>query len=110
MGRPSETPPRGLELAAGDFDGDGYDELVVGTPFKNLHGFIDSGVVYVLPGTAGGLGSNNQSWHQGKDGLQGFWEDRDFFGFSLATIPGPVVLFANGFESGDTGSWSSTVP
>ena len=47
----------GETLAAGDFDGDGFDDLVVGVPGENHvggHGF-GRGAIQVLFGTAGGL-------------------------------------------------------
>ena len=36
-------------------------------------------------------------------------EAGDKFGYSLVAIPGSVVLFADGFERGNTSTWSSTV-
>lgn len=38
----------GLVLAAGDFDGDLADELVIGNPFENLGAGIDTGEVTVV--------------------------------------------------------------
>lgn len=49
---PSERGDQfGYSLAAGDFDGDGRDDLAVGTPFEDLGGNTDVGVVYVFPGS-----------------------------------------------------------
>lgn len=41
----------GFSLAAGDFDGDGYDDLLVGAPGTDT----DAGSVHVFPGGADGL-------------------------------------------------------
>ena len=41
---------------AGDVDGDGYDDVLVGAPGRDLFG-IDSGAVYLFPGGAGGPGA-----------------------------------------------------
>lgn len=66
----------GFALAAGDFNGNGYDDLAVGTPFEDLPaatpaadrtmragiaaaGGIDSGWVCVLPGSVKGLQGND---------------------------------------------------
>ena len=49
----------GSALAAGDFNGDGYDELAVGVPFENINcdGFfsLNSGQVNIFEGAPGGL-------------------------------------------------------
>ena len=41
----------GAAMAAGDFDGDGYDDLAVGAPGENL----GAGAVFLYKGTEGGL-------------------------------------------------------
>ena len=41
----------GAELASGDLDGDGYDDLVVGAPSDG-----GVGTIFVFPGSATGLG------------------------------------------------------
>ena len=45
----------GAALAAGDVDGDGFDDLVVGAPDEDVRGSDDAGVVYVFRGGRGGL-------------------------------------------------------
>ena len=70
----------GIAMAAGDFDGDGFDDLAVGVPGEDG----SEGVVNVIYGSGGGLTSNgNQRWQQGddRDGrLEGGREDNDAFG------------------------------
>ncbi len=45
----------GFALAAGDFDGDGFDDLAAAAPEKNDDGVGDSGRVYVAYGSPSGL-------------------------------------------------------
>ncbi len=128
----------GTDLAAGDFDGDGRDDLAIGAPFDNSLGFTNSGEVTVLYGTPNGISIA---------GLQifdmiffGTLEIEDHFGASLAAgrffsdsqqsqdlvvgIPlrdGGLgadsgaslvirnqLVFSDGFESGDVGAWTSS--
>ena len=78
----------GSALAAGDFDGDGFDDLAVGVPNEDpaseFDPDADAGAVNVIYGSASGLtGVGNQFWTQataGLDAAEGF----DFFGRSLA--------------------------
>ncbi len=44
----------GIELAAGDFDGDGRDDVVVGIPNENAGGLADTGKIQVLYGSRNG--------------------------------------------------------
>jgi hypothetical protein len=44
----------GSALAAGDFDGDGYDDLAIGAPGETIGG-VATGAVYVFKGTFNGL-------------------------------------------------------
>jgi hypothetical protein len=70
--------------ASGDFDGDGYDDLVVGSPFEDVSGQRNAGAVNVLYGGAGGLAaSGDQLWHQASPGVPGALERDDRFGWSL---------------------------
>ena len=72
----------GSALAAGDFNGDGYDDLAIGVPGENDNG----GVIEVLYGSSIGLiTTGSQLWRQGASGVTDFQEKGDQFGSSLAT-------------------------
>jgi hypothetical protein len=76
----------GRALAAGDFNGDGKDDLSIGVPRDSIGAVEGAGGVQVLYGTASGLSSSNdQFWHQGKPGIEDNEEEEDQFGYSLAT-------------------------
>ena len=72
----------GATLAAGDFDGDGGDDLAVGAYLEN----DGAGYAVVLYGLArAGLSSAGaQSWWQDSAGVADSAESGDFFGFALA--------------------------
>lgn len=71
----------GAALAAGDFDGDGRDDLAIGAPREDIDGFSNAGVFHVLYGTAAGLGTpRNQVWYQGTPDIPGQPEPNDRFG------------------------------
>ncbi|MFF5205964.1 FG-GAP repeat protein [Streptosporangium sp. NPDC000396] len=77
-GEPRYFDRFGAALAAGDLNGDGDDELVVGVPGENA--------VQVLPGTrSGGLTGENNALITGRGGD---------FGAALATIPGRGLVVA----------------
>jgi hypothetical protein len=76
----------GFSLAAGDFDGDGFAELAIGTPGERLTGRSDMGSVLVLAGSASGLDTGaDMIWHQDVAGVEGSAEAGDRFGESLTT-------------------------
>lgn len=69
----------GAALAAGDFDGDGDDELAVGAPF-------DAGTVSVIPGSPAGLTSvGARVWDRDVPGIPGDAFEDDAFGARLDT-------------------------
>ena len=75
----------GWSLAAGDFNGNGKDDLAVGVPLEDIGSISYAGAVNVLYGSFGGLTSTgNQLWHQNSAGIAGASERGDRFGTSLA--------------------------
>ena len=75
----------GSSLAAGDFNGDGRDDLAVGVA-EDINSIVAAGAVNVLYGSNNGLtATGDQIWHQDIDGIQGEAERGDSFGNSLAT-------------------------
>ena len=75
----------GFALAVGDFDGDGYADLAVGSPYEHWNE-ADSGIVQILYGTGDGLSdSGTQLWRQGSGGITEPEEANDHFGYALAT-------------------------
>jgi len=66
--------------------GDFYDDLVVGVPFEDVGSTSDTGVVHVMPGSASGLiSAGSYTLSQGTSGINGFVEQGDHFGYSVAT-------------------------
>lgn len=45
----------GAALAAGDYDHDGYDDLLIGTPDEDWGSTVDVGAAYLFRGSVGGL-------------------------------------------------------
>src|SRR6185436_20149120 len=75
----------GLSLAAGDFDDDTFDDLVIGVPFEDIGPSQDAGAVHVIYGSLTGLdAAGSQVWWQGNGGILGLPEPLDLFGSSLA--------------------------
>ncbi|MEW5871801.1 MAG: FG-GAP repeat protein [Chloroflexota bacterium] len=82
----SETDDQfGSTLAAGDFNGDGKDDLAIGVPYEDLDGIVDAGMVNVLYGSETGISDTDQVWHQGIGLVPDDPELNDRFGYSLAT-------------------------
>ena len=75
----------GSTLAVGDFDGDGYADLAVGSPSDSTVGSSDAGLVNVFYGSRTGLRSARaQLWAQSSKGVQGSSELGDQFGAALS--------------------------
>src|SRR5262245_9799767 len=72
---------RALLAAHGDFNGDGFDDLAVGTPKENSN----AGAVQIIYGTSSKLAAaNNQTWSLDSPGVNGVAHTNEFFGSALA--------------------------
>jgi hypothetical protein len=70
----------GAALFAGDFDGDGYDDLAIGSPGDRF----TKGTVTVLYGAGSGLSATgDQRWHQDVNGVPDTSENGDAYGAGL---------------------------
>jgi hypothetical protein len=81
----------GSALETGDFNGDDYDDLAVGTPYEDFPGGYDSaGTVQIFFGSGDGLVDLDvdaifpQEIYAGTPGVDNALEAGDLFGFSLA--------------------------
>ena len=81
----------GRSLACGDFNADGFDDLVVGVPYEDFEtppfalDENEAGMVVVIPGFIGGLDfAHARSLHQDVDGMAGNAGVIEFFGWALA--------------------------
>ncbi len=75
----------GSELAAGDFNGDGRDDLLIGIPGESVGTKSKAGTVQVLYGSSAGITSTgNRVFHQDQGGIQGTSNANDLFGGALA--------------------------
>ncbi|MCP4193791.1 MAG: LEPR-XLL domain-containing protein [Planctomycetaceae bacterium] len=86
-GVPDEGDRFGAALVAGDFDGDGKDDLAVGVPGESIEadGLAEVGVVQILYGSSEGItAAGDQLFRQGAGGVAGLSEAYDHFAASLA--------------------------
>jgi hypothetical protein len=75
----------GSTLASGDFDGDGFDDLAIGSPGETHGDDGSAGQVQVIYGSVNGLSNaRGQIWHQDRPGVNGETESVDQFGGALA--------------------------
>ncbi|HKE50808.1 MAG TPA: integrin alpha [Actinomycetes bacterium] len=76
----------GGAVAVGNFNGDGFGDLVVGVPFESVGAAERAGAVNVLYGSPQGVpGYGNQYLHQDRFGVGSSAESDDQFGAALAT-------------------------
>lgn len=75
----------GSNLAAGDLDGDGFDDLVVQSELEAIGAVRAAGLVHVLPGSAAGVtAAGSIAFSQATAGVPGAAEFGDQFGATLA--------------------------
>jgi hypothetical protein len=76
----------GDPLACGDFNADGFDDLVIGVPEEKIGTFrTHAGMIDIVPGTAFGLDASAATYlSQEVDGMGGDAEIQDYFGQALA--------------------------
>jgi len=75
----------GEVLAAGDFDGDGFEDLAIGVPDEDVDGQTDAGLLQVLfGGSSTGLSSRDQVFHQNLGTIAGACESFDRFARAIA--------------------------
>ena len=75
----------GFSLISGDFDNDGFDDLIIGSPYEDLGGnnqLVDAGLITILYGSSSGL-SEPSTLHQYSPGVGTHSEVGDLFGYSL---------------------------
>lgn len=74
----------GRSVAAGDFDGDGFDDLAVGADSENVGSIVSAGAVNVFFGGTFGLSAARASiWDEANFGVDGRVEADDRFGYSV---------------------------
>lgn len=74
----------GSSLAAGGFDGDGRDDLLIGVPGEDVKAKKDAGAVMVFYGTNGGLSRTTAKVWKQWGSLAGKHEPRDRLGSALS--------------------------
>jgi hypothetical protein len=80
----------GAALAGGDFNRDGYADLVIGVPGEQPSKFVYAGGAQVVYGSPTGLQAtgtgapDDQLWIEGSDGVKGVPENNDEFGTAVA--------------------------
>ncbi|MCY9783578.1 VCBS repeat-containing protein [Nocardiopsis sp. EMB25] len=107
--RPSPGPSR---LSRVDFDGDGFDDLVLGLPGAEVDGRPNAGVVAVVPGSADGPDlSSARVISRADEGVPGAVAEDDRFGGRTWLSPGTLTgdLDGDGFtdlvvNAGDQGA------
>lgn len=76
----------GWAVSAGNFNGDAYDDMVIGVPGEDLNGVVNAGQVHVLYGSSTGpIKRGSQLWNQDRPGVVDQVEFSDSLGYSLAS-------------------------
>jgi FG-GAP repeat len=76
----------GASLTSGDFNGDGIDDLAVGSPDESVGTVEDAGAATAIYGSTNGLtATGHQTWHQDSTGILDEAETSDRFSASLTS-------------------------
>jgi hypothetical protein len=89
-GNAEENDTFGSSLAVGDFNDDGFDDLVIGVPGEDIMNIGNAGAVNVILGSSAGLTTTDNFLIDQNEGLdfgdiRGIAEEDDLLGYSLAT-------------------------
>lgn len=85
VGTAAEDDSWGQAMATGDFNGDTYDDLAVGAPWKDVGAVPGGGTVTVLYGSPTGItGLGSTEWSEDATGVAGSADDFELFGSALA--------------------------
>ncbi len=110
---PTGTNAPGVLVSAGDFNGDGYTDLIVGDGRASPHGVASSGAAYVVFGHAGGFSSSVDV--STLDGTNGFRlsgvSASDFTGHTVASAgdvngDGVADMIVSAYGADPNGSYS----
>ncbi|MFF4520348.1 FG-GAP-like repeat-containing protein [Streptomyces bluensis] len=75
----------GRSIAAGDVNGNGYDDIVIGQAYTSESGAYQGGQVTVVPGTSTGFTTTGMTTvHQDTTGVPGTAQDGDALGWSVS--------------------------
>ncbi|MEU9468467.1 FG-GAP-like repeat-containing protein [Streptomyces avermitilis] len=100
------TVKGGRSLAAGDVNGNGYDDIVIGQPSASESGGSSGGQVTVVPGASTGFTTTGMTTiHQGTAAVEGASESGDAFGTSVSVGD----LNADGYADVLTGAPSEDI-